>query len=224
MKNILVAIGLLLSILHLESCSLALKRADNLYADVQKERYTYDAIIVPGVPLQQGLWDSVMKARVLWAVHLYQTKVTKNIIFSGGAVYTPYYEAVAMGLYAQKLGVPAKHIYYDTLAEHSTENVYFSYLMARKLGFKKLALATDPFQSVMLKAYTRRRFRSHIQHIPVIFDIIKGMNKDNLVIDPALAYRPGFVSITEKESFGKRLMGTMGKQVYYGPDKRLGKL
>lgn len=224
MKNFPIVIGLLLSALHFESCSLVLKRADNLYAEVQKGQHSYDAIIVPGVPLQQGLWDSVMKARVLWAVHLYHTKVTKNIIFSGGAVYTPYYEAVAMGLYAQKLGVPAKHIYYDTLAEHSTENVYFSYLMARKLGFKKLALATDPFQSMMLKTYTRKRFRSHIQHIPVVFDIIREMNKENMVIDPSQAFRPGFVSITEKESFGKRLMGTMGKQVYYGPDKRLGKL
>lgn len=224
MKLNALILPLLVVLFISQSCSLALKRAENLYSSVRTEKTTYDAIIVPGVPLQQGMWDSVMKARVLWAVYLYKEKMTKNIIFSGAAVYTPYYEAVAMGLYAQKLGVPADRIYYDTLAKHSTENVYYSYLMAKKLGFKKLALATDPFQSVMLGSYTKRRFRSHIQHIPVIFDIIKSMDHSQLSIDYQLAYKPGFISIVDQESLGRRLMGTMGKQVYYGPDKRLGKL
>jgi len=51
---------------------------------------------------------------VLWASFLYKQGVIRNIIFSGGAVYTPYYEAKVMGLYAQRLGIPKEHIFYET--------------------------------------------------------------------------------------------------------------
>ncbi|MBK6774437.1 MAG: YdcF family protein [Flavobacteriales bacterium] len=65
-----------------------------------------------------------MKLRVHWAVHLFKEGVARNIIFSGGAVYTPYVEAEIMSLYAQELGVPAKHCFLDPIAEHSTENIF----------------------------------------------------------------------------------------------------
>ena len=215
---------LLVIIFTASSCSLALKRANTLYTEVANNPTTYDAIIVPGVPLKNGAWDSTMKARVLWSVYLYKKGLARNIIYSGSAVYTPYYEAVAMGLYAQKLGVAKEHIYYDTLAKHSTENVYYSYKLAKQLGFKKLALATDPFQSVMLKGFTRKRFQSFIQHIPVMFDLIKPMNNLNPDIDEAIAFKASFKSIVDSESLPKRLMGTMGRQIDYGPDKKLGSL
>lgn len=70
----------------------------------------------------------------------------KNIIYSGGAVYSPYKESVIMGLFGQKLGIPSKNTFYDTLARHSTENVYYSYLLAKEIGFKSIALGADPFQ------------------------------------------------------------------------------
>ena len=89
----------------------------------------FDAVIVPGIHFKNGAWDSVMKARVLWSYILYKNGYTKNIIYSGGAVYSPYKEAIIMGLYAQKLGVPKEHIFYDTNARHSTENVYYSILL-----------------------------------------------------------------------------------------------
>ncbi len=206
------------------SCSLAIRRADRLYKDAITEKPCYDAIIVPGVPFKNGNWDSVMKARVLWSVYLYKNKFTNNIIFSGAAVYTPFYEAVIMGLYAQKLGVRKEHIYFDTLARHSTENVYYSYLLAKKQGFKSLALATDPFQSALLNAYTKRRFMSPIPHLPINFQIIRAMNQDSHEIDSMLAYKATFVSILTEESFYQRLRGTMGKRVKYGTDKALRKL
>lgn len=215
---------LYLAVITASSCSLALKRANHLYTEVAQNPTTYDAIIVPGVPLKNGAWDSTMKARVLWSVYLYKKGLTQNIIYSGSAVYTPYYEAVAMGLYAQELGVAKEHIFYDTLAKHSTENVYYSYKLAKHLGFKRLALATDPFQSVMLKGFTRKRFQSFIQHIPIIFDLIKPMNNLNPDINESIAYKPSFISIIELESLPKRLKGTLGKQIDLGPDKKLGSL
>ena len=215
---------LLLVIVGFSSCSLALKRANRLYTEASTSKKVYDAIIVPGVPLKNGNWDSTMKSRVLWSVFLYKNNYTKNIIYSGGAVYTPYYEAVVMGLYAQQMGVPKEHIFYDTLAKHSTENVFYSYKIAKLNGFKHLALATDPFQSVMLLSFTRKRFESHIQHIPVIFDSIKTMNANNPVINYKLAYKSSFTSITEQEGITTRLKGTMGRQIDYGPTKKLGPL
>lgn len=214
----------LLSTVLLSSCSLAIKRANRLNAEVIQHHYHCDAVIVPGVPLKNGMWDSTMKARVLWSVYLYRQGITENIIYSGAAVYTPFYEAVAMGLYAQQLGVPAANIYYDTLAKHSTENIFYSYKLAKKLGFKTLALATDPFQSALLKAFTRKRFMSPIQHIPVDFDKIKTMNQAYPYIDSMLAFKPSFESILEQESFLKRLRGTLGKQINFGSYKRLAPL
>jgi len=111
----------------------------------------FDVIIVPGVPFKNGNWDSVMKARVLWSYILYKDGYTKNIIYSGSAVYSPYYEGIIMGLYAEQLGIPKSHIFYETKANHSTENVYYSYLLAQQEGFKSIALASDPFQSSLLR-------------------------------------------------------------------------
>ncbi len=215
---------LLIFIVSFSSCSLALKRANRLYTEVTTSSKVYDAIIVPGVPLKNGNWDSTMKSRILWSVYLYKHHFTKNIIYSGGAVYTPYYEAIVMGLYAQQLGVPKDHIYYDTLAKHSTENVFYSYKLAKLNGFKHLALATDPFQSVMLQSFTRKRFTSHIQHIPVIFDLIKSMNFSNPSINYNLAFKPNFKSIMEQEGITTRLSGTMGRRIDYGPNKKLDQL
>ena len=208
----------------LSSCSLAIKRATRLNNEVKSQHYHCDAIIVPGVPLKGGIWDSTMKARVMWSVYLYKQKSTRNIIYSGAAVYTPFYEAIAMGLYAQKMGVPKEHIFYDTLARHSTENVFYSYKLAQQLGFKSIALATDPFQSVILKAFTRRRFMSNIQHIPVDFSVLPTMQHTDPFIDSMTAYKPNFTSIIHEENIMTRLMGTFGKQIDFGPDDMLGPL
>ena len=214
---------LLITILF-SSCSLALKRSNKLYQKALIEQPYYDAIIVPGIPYNGEKWDSIMKARVVWSVYLYKQNFTKNIIYSGSAVYTKYYEAMIMGLYAQKLGVKPENIFYDTLAKHSTENVYYSYRLAQCNGFKSIALTTDPFQSALLGSYTKRRFRSPIPHIPVQFEILKTMQINDPIIEDSLAIKSNFISILKTEGFFKRLWGTLGKQVYYGPDRVLGKL
>ena len=198
--------------LYFFSCTVPKKGPRKAFAMAARFK-PFDAIIVPGVPFVNGRWDSVMKARVLWACELYRCGYAKNIIFSGAAVYSPYKEAVIMGLYAQALGVPADVMYYDTLARHSTENVYYSYLLAKKLGFKTLALATDPFQSIMLRSFTRKRFESPIYHIPFVTDSLKEFNKTNPVIDPQPAHVSEFTSIVEKESLRSRLRGTFGKDI-----------
>ena len=212
------------SILLITSCSLAIKRSTRLYQEVSREKKVYDAIIVPGVPLKNGEWDSVMKARILWSVYLYRHNFANNIIYSGSAVYTHFYEAKVMGMYAMKMGIPPEHIFYDTLARHSTENIYYSYKLARKLGFKSIALCTDPFQSILLKGFTRKRFGTEIQHIPVQYDLLRQMEVPKITIDSTTAFKDSFSSILDDETFFQRLKGTLGWQIYFGPKKKLGPL
>jgi hypothetical protein len=62
----------------------------------------------------------------------------KNVMYSGSSVYSPYYEGEVMAMYAAAIGIPKEHIFTETKAEHSTENLYYGYHKSRKLGFKKL--------------------------------------------------------------------------------------
>jgi len=182
----------------------------------------FDAVIVPGVPFTNGRWDTTMKMRVIWSWILYKNGYVKNVIYSGAAVYSPYKEALIMGLYGQKLGIPADHIYYDTLAKHSTENVYYSYLLAKKLNFKTLALATDPFQSFLLKGFVRRRFSTHIYRLPVFRDSLEAYNYIDPVISPKTAKvndAKHWKSITQTQSFFKRFRGTLGRDIDFSQYK-----
>jgi vancomycin permeability regulator SanA len=173
----------------------------------------FDVVIVPGIPFKNGGWDSVMKARVIWSWVLYKNGIVKNIIYSGSAVYSPYYEAKIMGLYGKKLGIPKENIFHDTLARHSTENVYYSYLLAKQLGFKSIALATDPFQSFTLRGYTRRRFGTPIYHIPFVTDSVAAYNYVKPRINPKSARVDSFTSIKSRQSFFRRMKGTFGKDI-----------
>ncbi|HOZ96911.1 MAG TPA: YdcF family protein [Niabella sp.] len=194
----------------LQACISYRERPTKLFTEVVQHEESFDAGIVPGVPFKNGQWDSIMKGRVLWAVNLYQKGIIRNIIFSGGAVYSPYFEAKIMSLYAQEMGVPVSCLFSEIRVEHSTENIYYSYELARQQGFKSIALVTDPFQSSLTKRFTRRRFATHIQHIPFMVDTIRKLNHVEYAIDPSSAYAPNFKSLTERENGWKRFRGTLG--------------
>ena len=207
------AVFILLASIVMIGCISLKKGPHKAYNEITKHDVTFDAIIVPGIPYQGQQWDSVMKARVIWSWILYKNGVTKNIIYSGSAVYTKYYEAKIMGLYAQELGIPKEHIYYDTLARHSTENAFYSYLVAKENGFKTVALTTDPFQSALLKGFTKQRLGTQIYHMPFVIDSLKKYNNIEPTINPTSAIKENFVSITEQEKPFKRFMGTMGADI-----------
>lgn len=191
------------------SCSFSAKKAQRLYDEAKNE--SYDIVIVPGIPLRNGMWDSTMKARVYWSKFLFDKGIAKNIMYSGSAVYTPYYEAEVMSLYAAAIGIPADHIFSETKAEHSTENLYYGYYKSKKLGFNKIALATDPFQAKQLRSFAKRRLDKNVAIIPIVFDTLRAMHPimTNPVVDYQKAFQKDFVSIKERESFWKRLKGTI---------------
>jgi uncharacterized SAM-binding protein YcdF (DUF218 family) len=173
---------------------------------------TYDAVVVPGVPFENGQWSRTMKGRVYWSKYLFDKGITKNIIYSGSAVYTPYTEAMIMALYAEELGIPRENIFIENLAEHSTENIYYSYKKARKLGFERIALASDPYQTQMLKKYTLKKVSPDVGFIPIVFDTLLVM--ESRIKEPEIKYQEAFakdfISLTDRENFLKRFRGTRG--------------
>jgi uncharacterized SAM-binding protein YcdF (DUF218 family) len=220
--KVLQKIALILTIGTISSCALFRPAPHKLYQRAVKHK-PYDAIIVPGVPLRNGTWDSIMKARVLWSVYLYKNGLASNIIYSGNAVYSPYIEAKVMALYAIALGIPAEHIFLEPQALHSTENIYFSYKVAQVQRFKTIALATDPFQASLLYRFTRKRFRTKITPIPILFDTIKTINGVNPKIDLSSAQVDNWKSITETQTKHFRHKGTRGKNIPF-EKRRLDKL
>lgn len=192
------------------SCSFSRKSAARLYKDTESAA-PYDAIIVPGVPFKNNTWDKIMKGRIYWAKFLYDKGIAKNIIFSGSSVYTPYYEAEIMRLYAIELGIPSGNIFTEKKAEHSTENAYYSYKYGKKSGFNRMALASDPFQSKMLKKFIRKKVSKDVGIIPFVIDTLKKI--EPTMTDPVInyeqAFNKNFISIKKRDSFWKRMRGTI---------------
>lgn len=186
------------------------------YYNAAYEKRPYDAVIVPGTPFLNGKWDRTTQGRMLWAKHLFDRGVAKNIICSGSAVYSPYQEGEIMRLYAVALGIPASNVFAETQAEHSTENLFYGYKLGRSKGFEKMALASDIFQSKLLKRFNRkmrRRIDARMDVIPMVVDTVATLDQSTPPIDPSPAYVEGFVSIVDRESKWKRFMGTLGKHV-----------
>jgi hypothetical protein len=212
-KTKLIEVSLLLIFFGLNSCAFSSKTCKRLLKTSMKEHY--DIVIVPGVPFENGKWSYTMKGRVYWSKYLYEKGITKNIMYSGSAVYSPYCEAEIMALYAEKLGIRKENIFTETFAEHSTENVYYSYKKARKLGFTRIALASDPFQTKMLKRFTRKIVSSGVGLIPFVSDTLSEMEPQ--MFDPEIDYQKAFVTdfkpLPDRENFFKRLKGTRGLDI-----------
>lgn len=209
-------IGILIGLsVCLYSCTFSAKTTKRLFKESENEQY--DVIIVPGMPFEeaQGAWGRIMKGRVYWSKYLYDRGIAKNVMYSGGAVYTPYTEAEIMKLYAVALGIPEQNIYTETRAEHSTENVYYSYQKARKLGFKKIAVASDHFQTKSLRRFIRKRVSPDVKLIPFVVDTLKKIGPDmkTPIIDFRMAFKEEFISIKDRESVWKRWRGTRGHNI-----------
>ena len=174
----------------------------------------YDVIIVPGIPYQKQNWaNNIMRSRMLWSFFLYSRGVTRHIIYSGNAVYTPYVEGKIMALHAIALGIPADSVFSETTAQHSTENLVYSYRMAKNMGFKKIGLATDPMQSKLLKTYAWD-YGIPVVFIPIVYDSLTALKVDSTInIDPSGAYIKDFIPLPKRENMIKRLMGTLGLEI-----------
>jgi len=203
--------------IFLAGCSFSQSKSKKLLRAAEDE--TFDLIIVPGIPLENGEWGRIMKARVYWAKFLYEKGIARNVMFFGSAVHSPYYESKVMALYAEAIGIPKENIFTETKAEHSVENIYYSYKKARKLGFRKIALATDPFQSKMTRRFTRKRVSKDIHLLPFVFDTLKVLEPQmaNPEINFETARAENFIALKERKNFWQRLRGTRGRSMEKEP-------
>lgn len=206
-------IYILIMINFIAGCTLFAPSPEKQYSIATAQK-PYDVIIVPGYPHQDGRWSDLTKARIYWAHYLYSKGIAKNVIFSGSAVYSPYVEAKIMAMYGEALGISKENIFIEPTAEHSTENLYYSYKLAQEKGFTNIALATDPFQNSWLRSFARKQ-NLRISFIPILFDTLKTIPKTDPVIDEEQAFVEDFVSLTERESFFERWKGTQGKKINY---------
>jgi uncharacterized SAM-binding protein YcdF (DUF218 family) len=211
-SKIYIMSGICSAILTLNSCSFSSRVANNLLKESVRG---YDIIVIPGVPFENGKWSQYMKARVYWSKYLFDKGIAKNVMYSGSAVYSPYYEGEIMALYAEAIGIPKEHIFTETKAEHSTENIYYSYKKAKKLGFNSIALASDDFQTKSLRRFTHKIISADVGLIPIVPDSLKAMAP--IMIDPVIDYQQAFaknfVPLPERENFWKRLRGTRGLDI-----------
>lgn len=196
---------------HAHFCYNTFYKPAVLFKEAVKER-PLDAVIVPGIPCDNGKWGFVMKWRVYWSVYLYKAGIAKNIIYSGSAVYTPYTEAVIMALYAEKMGVPKEHIFVETKAEHTTENLFYSWQLAKEKGFKTIGFATDPFQSLKTEPYIKK-FNLDVQLVPSVICIMEKLEMHDYEIESAKAYTLHFKSLMERESDEEREFYSKGGRI-----------
>ncbi|MBP8034109.1 MAG: YdcF family protein [Bacteroidia bacterium] len=172
----------------------------------------YDVIIIPGFPHDSGKVNMVLSERVKWAYYLYKNGYAKNIIFSGSAVHTPYVEAKVMRLLALQIGIKDEHIFTETKAEHTTENLYYSCMMAEQLGFKSIGFATEPAQASFMKPF-KRKFHLNLDFIPVVTDSLYPMKIQLNPIDESVAFVPNFIALKQREGTLKSLRRTRGHRV-----------
>lgn len=210
LKIVLYFHAVVLTALLLAHCSFS-NYAKKSYLQAKKDM-PFDVVIVPGVPYEKTADNNVMKMRVFWAKHLYDSGFTRNVIFSGSSVYSPYVEGIVMKIIADSLGIPADHTFSETRAEHSTENVYYSWKMAKRMGFQKIALATDPYQAGLLRRFVRK-YCYGMKAVPIVFGTMNIDSKVLPVIDSSSAFVKDFVSIVDRQGFWERLSRTQGKQV-----------
>jgi hypothetical protein len=116
-----------------------------------------DVAIIPGCPtLPDGRLSECQWRRAVWAAHLYEEGLARHFITSGGAAYTPYVEATSIAMGLEALGVPAAVVFRETQALHTDQNTGYALVLADRLGFRSVGMASDPGHSdAMCRMATR---------------------------------------------------------------------
>lgn len=112
-----------------------------------------------------------------------------------------------MKLIADAMGVPAEHTFAETQAEHSKENVYYGWLMAQKLGFKSVALASDPYQVFFLEGFVETNL-PEMGLLPIPVDSLKKFYLPVPRIDASPAFVENFIPLNKRETWWTRVKHT----------------
>ena len=198
-KKIPFYFSCLLCVVILSSCSILNHYSVSTY-NTSLANAPFDVVIVPGLPYDSSKINPLFKARLLWAKELYENGITKHIIFSGSAVHSPYIESLIMKMMADSMGIPTHQTFVEDKALHSNENVSYGVALADKMGFQKIAIATDPIQSLVIKKYTKDKHKNvsilpfSIKSMPLYYKgTLPKVNEEN-------AYVCDFIPLREREN------------------------
>lgn len=190
-----------------------LKRVTNSTYQLYLAKAPYDVIIVPGLPYDSAQSNTLLKVRMFWVKDLFDRGIAKNIIFSGAAVHSPWVEGEVMKILADSLRISPAHTFAETRAEHGNENVYYSIHIARKLGFKKIALATDLYQNWFLSSLMKKKF-PEVGLLPVAADSFPVYGKQQLpTIDASAAFVKNFIPLKNRESRWERWKASVSDEM-----------
>lgn len=198
MKLIFASLKLFLIVCAFSSCSILNHHTVATY-NRNVLNGPFDVVIVPGLPYDTANINPMLKARILWAKELYHNGVARNIIFSGSAVHSPYVEAVVMKMMADTLGIPHQHTFIEAKALHTYENIAYGIELANQMGFKKIAVATDPIQAILMQKYKRdNNYDIHL--LPFSMTAMPMYYKTPVpTINHQLAFVPDFIPLKERE-------------------------
>lgn len=198
MKRIAFIITCVLTVGVMNSCSF-IKHEFSAAYHRNISSAPFDVVIVPGTPFDSARPNPVYVGRMLWAKSLFEKGIVRNIIFSGAAVHSPFVEGEVMKITADSLGIPPQHTFAENRAEHSTENLIYSIEMAHAMGYRKIAVATDPFQSFYLGRYIRKQ-KLDVAMLPFSIDSMPIYYHCTLPsIDFASAHVANFVPLEKRE-------------------------
>ena len=104
----------------------------------------HDAIILLGCPSNtDGTPSPSQIARADIAVALSQAGYANEFIVSGAAVHNQYVEADALAALLEARGIASSHIFRDTLAMHTDENIYYSDKIMEAQGWSSAIVVSD---------------------------------------------------------------------------------
>ena len=159
----------------------------------------YEVVIVPGLPYDTARLNPMLKARILWAKDLYDSGIAQHIIFSGSAVHSPYVEGLVMKMMADSMGIPDRHTFIEDEAHSGHQNVDYGVKLAHKMGFKKIAVATDPIQTIWLKKHMDKN-HEQVALIPFSMKAMPAYyNKSIPAINHSDAFVEDFVPLKKRE-------------------------
>ena len=192
----ILAIVLVVIILVAKASSVLLRQTMATIYSESMQLAPFDVVIVPGIPYDSANPNIMLKARMFWAKNLFEKVHTRHIIFSGNAVHSPYIDGQCLKITADSLGIPTARTYVELRALHGTENIDLGIAMAKQLGFKNIAIATDPFQTAYLKYYEKK---NNAPYLPMPVDSIKAYDKSLPAINTCELKVENFVPLKECE-------------------------
>jgi hypothetical protein len=111
----------------------------------------FDVALVPGCPTNaDGTPSRCQWRRVMWAAALYHRGSVRRVMPSGAAVHNPFGEARTMAAALRAVGVPPEAIVLETQALHTDQNAGYAIQIARRLGFARVAVATEDLQALAI--------------------------------------------------------------------------